>query len=810
METVVHLIGCRNRVSGTSSTTRQLQLLLWSRGIVVLTLFLANVATGLVVVPTNTPATPHPSSSTEAERQEYASRWEEWIVAEYQERAKEWQKQRQHWSKQRLEQAGLCIFDAYAEIDSELLGEKIIRLIVGSTINNVQDHYTRGDVLILTSTAITTSSKRRQRRGFAKRQGLHPSPPRECVVMDVGENWLSVGIGPTWWPKGLYESRKHHHYSSNNDDLFSIQVDRAAAPQAPLLAQRKALEHVRQGTTGSVVDILIEPIPERANQLASELPPRFFPNTNNSNNNTTRTKSAIDQGAAATITRTHNDSSSNNSNFTPNQSQKDAIAWALNRRMSLIRGPPGTGKTRTAALLIAQALGSNNNTRGVLAVTHSNGAADVLLEALLQLGVPAVRFGRPASVSPHVQHRTVLAMAEQMPEMVRLRQSIPERNQKTFLQQEGSAASLREMQQAILESAPVVVTTCIGAHQLHNLHFPLVVLDEAAQTTEPALLCALAASQAEQLVLVGDTKQLPPTVVVATPLQKNYRKNHLGRSPMARLEENGMEVRTLQVQYRMAPALLEFPSNYFYKGIIRSAKTHNKNDEKLPAGFPWPNRKQPLAFLQVTTSSNEEIEHHLEGGRSNPTEAQWVARIVTSLLVTRETDAKDIAVITPYSKQVQLIRTELADSCRFGQGMEKKKKKSIQHVRVGTVDSFQGQEREIVIFSAVRSNSRKELGFLRDSRRLCVAITRAKQGLILIGDPSTLQSCRHWAALLASCEERNCILQTDDQLEAYLSKKSNDESISNRLPTPTTEKKKDPEMDDIIDRLGWEDEYGLF
>ena len=146
----------------------------------------------------------------------------------------------------------------------------------------------------------------------------------------------------------------------------------------------------------------------------------------------------------------------------------------------------------------------------------------------------------------------------------------------------------------------------------------------------------------------------------------------------------------------------------------------------------------------------EEVAHDF-GGRSNPVEAERVAEIVERLIP----DNSEIAVISPYSKQVQLIRAELHN-------------RRIKGVKVGTVDSFQGQETDIVVFSAVRSNSLNEIGFLRDPRRLCVALTRARRGLILLGDPRVLQTSRHWEALLDSCRKRGCLVNSPANTEKEL------------------------------------------
>jgi len=385
----------------------------------------------------------------------------------------------------------------------------------------------------------------------------------------------------------------------------------------------------------------------------------------------------------------------------------------------------------------------------VLAVTHSNGAADVLLGALLEMGVPAVRLGRPSSVAPNVQHRTVVAIADKIPTVAKLRQ----RASDSSLGRQGRAAAEFDLKQyisdakkTIIETAPVVVASCIGTNQLldEDVSFPIVVLDEAAQTTEPAMICALSVAKAGQVILIGDTKQLPPTIT------SMELRDSLGTSPMSRLENEGVDMKTLSVQYRMSPELLEHPSRYFYDGLVSCPKSKGT---KVPGGFPWPNKSLPLAF--ICSSGNKEITHHFNG-KSNPTEADIVERVISNFITHGDVAAKDIAVITPYSKQVQVIRMGLLLK---GRG----RLNSMQEIKVGTVDSFQGQETQVVIFSAVRSNDMNDMGFLRDPRRLNVAITRAKQALILIGDKDLLKTCRHWAALLQSCEERGCLIDIEKQ-----------------------------------------------
>jgi len=710
----------------------------------------------------------------------YATHWENLLTAEYREAAEELKVRRSTWSRQRLEESGLSIFDANAMADTELYGEKIVR--ISSNNPDVgrrwRDLFSRGDILVLSPLEEDSPSNRRSFSNNNRNMDTQKFTPRECCVMDVGTNWLTLGVGPSW-PAGLWETRRR-------PGNFLVRLDRTA-PQSALMAQRKSLQLVRNGLAGDVAAFLANTFYSTKNAAAnaSKMPKRFTNGVYVEDLNRKRLKIEYEKEKSldVAIQKALVMAKEASVKFVPNPSQEAAIAWALARRVSLVRGPPGTGKTRVAALLISVALRlhsarpanpldviEGDRTKGsaprVLAVAHSNGAADVLVEALLQVGVPAVRAGRPASVSPNVRRRTVVAMAETHPEVVALYRTARDPDQPSHIRSAANANAkqvLDEIRQTITETAPVIVTSCIGAHQLlvtsqdgsssslskSKLNFPIVVLDEAAQTTEPALVCALTAAKAEQVILVGDTQQLPPTVAS----QSSEIRASLGFSPMARLEESKVGEKTLQVQYRMPPALLEHPSKYFYNGLVTCAEDAT-SVLPLLTGFPWPESGLPLAFINVGGGTNE-VTHNF-GGKSNPIEAELVTTIISNLLKGGDVGAQGIAVISPYARQVDRIRGELSQLSRQIDSSRK--------VRVGTVDSFQGQETEAVIFSAVRSNPLGELGFLRDPRRLCVAITRARRCLILLGDETSLRNSKHWAALLDSLGERDCYLNAEDVL----------------------------------------------
>ena len=647
--------------------------------------------------------------------------------------------------RSQLEASGLAIFNAVAYPETELFGEKIIRVELQQFSSSrlrrddndtkLREKFKRGDALLITP---LTSFRGKE------------IDPREGLVIDVGSDYLTLGVGSAW-PKGLLEMRKHYQG-------YTIRLDRSLS-NVPLKAQRVALEKLRKGQAGSVANLLVHLYYNNdaaALKKVQEVPIHF-----DSDGLEEQIAWAIKDAMSYTT-------------FKPNASQEEAIIWALKRKVAMIRGPPGTGKTRAASLLISTALNmkiktlndniedddiierDEDDTRSprVLAVCHSNGAADVLVQVLLEMNVSAVRAGRPASVSSSIQHRTIAALSERLPEVVALRQKAGDVSLDSHTRSSAiydAQKYMNEAQTMIAKSAQVVVASCIGAQQLmatigmqdDEIPFDIVVLDEAAQTTEPALISALQAAKAHQLILVGDTKQLPPTV---TTQDVELRKT-IGISPMERLLNNGMAEFVLKEQYRMPQSLLLHPNSYFYKGVVKCATTSDKSGLTPPLGFPWPST-DPLCFLE--TGKDSEVTHNF-GGRSNPTEVEIIVAIINKVIAAGDIKAVNIAIITPYNKQVQLFRENLNSN-----GGE------MSDVKVGTVDSYQGQETDLVLFSAVRSNLLKELGFLRDARRLNVAITRAKRGLIVVGDPTVLRTCPHWTALLESCSNRGCTLTQDE------------------------------------------------
>ena len=224
--------------------------------------------------------------------------------------------------------------------------------------------------------------------------------------------------------------------------------------------------------------------------------------------------------------------------------------------------------------------------------------------------------------------------------------------------------------------------------------------------------------------MVGDHRQLPPTVI-----SNAAEEGGLSIPLFERLLENKVEAHMLTTQYRMHPTIREFPSARFYDNRLEDGCSAA---ERPPAaGFLWPDWDRPVAFVPVHGS---EIKEDVGSSRSNIDEAAAVISILNDLLLPGDLNPSDIGIISPYSGQVRLIGQMIPDE--------------LDGVEVKSVDGYQGREKEIIILSTVRSNSDGNIGFLKDARRLNVAMTRARRGLIVVGDDRTLRYDKTWSSWL--------------------------------------------------------------
>ena len=422
-----------------------------------------------------------------------------------------------------------------------------------------------------------------------------------------------------------------------------------------------------------------------------------------------------------------------------NASQREAIIHALGANdLAIIHGPPGTGKTTTVAELIRQAVAKGQR---VLACAPSNTGVDNLLEKLVELGINAIRIGHPARVLESLQEHTLDYLVEADPAMKVIREMRREAEMLTSkagrwtrakpmpgaredLKQEArrlrNDAKIFEEQiiDTKLDRASVIcATTNYDPEILGDRTFDLGVIDEACQSTEPGYWPVVL--RVEQLVLAGDHCQLPPTV-----LSTQATLEGLSKSMMERLVERweNRVTRQLTIQYRMHQKIMEFPSEHFYHGtLVADASVAEHTLADLPGIQTESLDAQPVLFVDTSGADwTEELDPNGES-KLNPREAIWILKQVDALLAAGLLPDQ-IAVIAPYSAQVRFLR----DRC------------TSNGVEIDTVDGFQGREKEAVLISLVRSNSQGEVGFLGDTRRMNVAMTRAKRKLIVIGDGSTL------------------------------------------------------------------------
>jgi len=462
-----------------------------------------------------------------------------------------------------------------------------------------------------------------------------------------------------------------------------------------------------------------------------------------------------------------------------NESQKNAVAHAMAaEEFHLIHGPPGTGKTTTIIEVIEQAAEEG---REVLATAASNTAVDNMLEFLVQRGVKAVRVGHPARVTPQLKEHTLdklVGQTKKYRESEELRdkafakkeeqeeQTHPsgkyrrgmsnEKIQKLAEKEEGSRGvspdkveemaewlSLQEEANRLFEKADklkeeavgevidnhkVVCTTnsTAGSELMEGRTFELAVIDEATQATEPS--CLIPLTHGNKVVMAGDHKQLPPTI-------KNLEAAHGGleNTMFERLAESFPEIKSLlTIQYRMHEDIMNFSNEAFYQGSLvahESVKEHTLSDMDMDLDTDMYEGEiaeildpdEPVVFVDTAGLESPERTRSGSSSKENPKEAELVKQLAGNLLRSGMLSS-DIAIISPYNDQVDLLNRIMAP----------------EEIEINSVDGFQGREKEAVILSLTRSNPEEDIGFLKDIRRLNVALTRAKRKLIVIGDRSTI------------------------------------------------------------------------
>ncbi|GAY49723.1 hypothetical protein CUMW_121290 [Citrus unshiu] len=431
-----------------------------------------------------------------------------------------------------------------------------------------------------------------------------------------------------------------------------------------------------------------------------------------------------------------------------NASQVFAVKSVLQRPISLIQGPPGTGKTVTSAAIVYHM--AKQGQGQVLVCAPSNVAVDQLAEKISATGLKVVRLcakSREAVSSP-VEHLTLHYQVRHLDtseksELHKLQQLKDEQGELSSSDEKKYKALKRATEREISQSADVICCTCVGAGdpRLANFRFRQVLIDESTQATEPECLIPLVLG-AKQVVLVGDHCQLGPVIMC-----KKAARAGLAQSLFERLVLLGLKPIRLQVQYRMHPSLSEFPSNSFYEGTLQNGVTINER-QSSGIDFPWPVPNRPMFFY--VQMGQEEIS---ASGTSylNRTEAANVEKIVTTFLRSGVVPSQ-IGVITPYEGQRAYIVNYMSRNGALRQQLYKE-------IEVASVDSFQGREKDYIILSCVRSNEHQGIGFLNDPRRLNVALTRARYGIVILGNPKVLSKQPLWNGLLTHYKEHECLVE---------------------------------------------------
>ena len=416
-----------------------------------------------------------------------------------------------------------------------------------------------------------------------------------------------------------------------------------------------------------------------------------------------------------------------------NESQSKAVNEVLRAKdVAVVHGPPGTGKTTTLVEAIFETLKRENQ---VLVCAQSNMAVDWISEKLVDRGINVLRIGNPTRVNDKMLSFTFERRFEAHPDYpqlwairkaIRQLRATRKRGDRTFhqkierLKERDIELELRIRAQ-IFGEARVVASTLVGSANrlLDGMKFGTLFIDEAAQALEAA--CWIAIRRATRVVLAGDHCQLPPTIKCIEAM-----RGGLDTTLMQRIVKNKPEAVTLlTVQYRMNEAIMRFSSDWFYHGRVVAAP-----EVKFRGILDLDN---PIEWINLNESKEEYVGDNF--GRINKGEAQQTLLALAEYFVKigrqRIADERiDVGIISPYRAQVQYLR-HLVKRLDFFKPYRK-------IITVNTVDGFQGQERDIILVSLVRSNDEGQIGFLRDLRRMNVAITRARMKLIVLGDAATL------------------------------------------------------------------------
>lgn len=429
-----------------------------------------------------------------------------------------------------------------------------------------------------------------------------------------------------------------------------------------------------------------------------------------------------------------------------NENQNKALQKILAAKdVAIIHGPPGTGKTTTLIECMLAALRTESQ---IMVCAPSNAAVDLVVEKLSEYGVSVVRIGHPARVTNavmentmdskvlnHSQYKQLKLMRKSADEYRRMAHKYKrnfgksEREQRRMLYAEADGyrkeADLlsRYIKNDIIEKSRVIACTLVGASNdlLRDKYFSTVFIDEAAQGLEPAAW--LPVLKANKVVFAGDHCQLPPTIKSFSAAKAGLAVTLFEKA----ISRNNADV-LLSVQYRMHEDIMRFSSKEFYNNALVA------HDSVKQAYII--HGELPVEFIDTAGAGFEEQSNPESKSAFNPDEASLLLQHLSDYIkglddLGKLEELQNIGIISPYKAQVEYIQNAFDNS-------ELKQHALASKIQIKTIDSFQGQERDLVYISLVRSNDRGEIGFLADTRRMNVALTRAKRKLVVIGDSATI------------------------------------------------------------------------
>jgi ATP-dependent RNA/DNA helicase IGHMBP2 len=430
-----------------------------------------------------------------------------------------------------------------------------------------------------------------------------------------------------------------------------------------------------------------------------------------------------------------------------NSSQVEAVNKILGaEELAIVHGPPGTGKTTTLIQAILELL--KNNTKRILVTAPSNAAVDLLAEKLAENNVKVLRIGNPARVSERLSTLTLedkIAKHPSVKEIKKLKNQANEYRNMAHKYKRNFGKSERDQRKALFDEAykllkevdvlekyitenvfeqtQVVVATLVGSNNytLEGLKFDVTIIDEAGQALEPA--CWIPIQKSKKLILAGDHFQLPPTIKSTVAAKRGLEKTLLEKL----VESQPGAVVMLDTQYRMNQKIAQYSSQVFYKDSLKADKSVRQQT--------LDNQTPPFIFIDTAGCGYEEKK---EGtSLSNEEEAAFLINRAEEFL--SDFEGLSVGIISPYKQQLKFLE-------EFSMASETLKK---HRLSVNTIDSFQGQERDAIFISLTRSNTNGEIGFLADTRRMNVAMTRAKKLLVIVGDSATIAESPFYSGLIS-------------------------------------------------------------